>query len=91
MGAQSNLCHPQSKFTLLLSEKKSIIQETLLFILSLNNLHNLEACSVFDTMEKYRKDRLVGVSPKAADIIHHLAVFGSLQASQDVQVSSEEL
>ena len=72
----------------------SIIQETLLFILSLNNLHNLGACSVFDTMEKYRKDRLVGVSPKAADLVCHVgqvAVFGSLQASQDVQVSSEEL
>lgn len=49
----------------------SIIQETLLFILSLNNLHNLGACTVFDTMEKYGKDRVVGVSSKTADGVHH--------------------
>lgn len=72
----------------------SIIQETLLFILSLNNLHNLGACTVFDTMEKYGKDRVVGVSSKAANRVYHLeqaAAFGNLQPSQDGKVSSEEL
>lgn len=47
----------------------SIIQEALLFILSLSGLYNFGACSLFIIVEKYRKGRLTGVNPKTADAL----------------------